>query len=575
METTLSLRNRLGFNEVTLWKQFCARRLHLIHTLSLNLRKASEQEEQVRVLAAELCAEYGYGPYAQSDFEKLLIAGIQSVRRNQKRSARHPNGFDEKTHPEGPSPLGPGPLSYPPPARSAFSANSGGSSGHALSNAGIKASSDGPQTTFSQTEVASPSQIPSDPQLPAEQSNKEALTAPSDLSGGPLALSMFQSLVARLEVLRDMIGAASAHWIESSAPTMAYMSAHGVLSAAVAAASVHGKLSTAEATAMRDSMLQGPLLESLRLALNPSLTQTRLLERIGALAASLVHGPFLLSALQALCVSLAQASHGSENDMRYMLKPLARADSSHLPTEPTSQPPALPQHTLAQPPPIMPLYQQPLAQMPPVHPMGHAYFPYGLPYSSAPAQTPQVQISQTLAPSGQTPFGHTLQPHSQPIEQARHSVVNSAADFRSNSPEDRGFGSVSSTKSNVSASTAASSVGFHVTGPDRLVTLQYNDKLLQLTFSPMKATPPTISEIIDNARVSFSIPAATVVRIKDAGRNKIIETNSELIDAFTQAHVRLELLLPPPMMIGMDAKRDILGIETKFTNLAPIFRKSC
>lgn len=158
--------------------------------------------------------------------------------------------------------------------------------------------------------------------------------------------------------------------------------------------------------------------------------------------------------------------------------------------------------------------------------------------------------------------------------QPRHSIGQIDGESRSRSPGNREFGSVSSIASNTSASTAASSVSFHVTGPDRLVTLQYNDKSLQLTFSPMKATPPTISEIIDNARASFDIPAATVVRIKDAGRNKIIETNSELIDAFTQAHVRLELLLPPPMMIGMDAKRDILGSETRYTNLAPIFRKS-
>lgn len=657
METTLSLRNRLGFNEVAIWKQFCARRLHLIHTLSLNLRKASEQEEQVRVLAAELCAEYGFGPYAQSDFEKLLIAGIQSVRRNKKRSARHPNGFEERKRSDDPALAGPGPLAYPQsqlsqPDVSIAHAGHIGHNGHSGTNGG-SSSQAGSKTPLGQTDAISPRHVPSESarhaSQPTDQAEHVAPTAPSELSGGPMASSMFQSLVARLEVLRDMIGAASAHWIESSAPTVAHMSAYGVLSTAVGAASVHGKLSTAEATAMRDSILQGPLLESLRLALNPTLTQTRLLERIGALAASLVHGPSLLSALQALCVSLAQASHGSENDMRFMLKPLARTEPHAAPrpqTEPVAQPPALPHHMLAPPPPIMPLYQPPMPQMAPVHPMGHAYLPYGLPYPtqpqsqpphapSAPApahsphgtlqastqtphiqtsqvqtshvQTPQVQTTQVQTPQVQTSYARsphaqsppmqeprTQAPHlqtqtrietpryqsflppssEQPIGQLRHSIGQIDGEFRSRSPGNREFGSVSSVASSTSASTAASSVSFHVTGPDRLVTLQYNDKALQLTFSPMKATPPTISEIIDNARASFNIPAATVVRIKDASRNKIIETNSELIDAFTQAHVRLELLLPPPMMIGMDAKRDILGSETRFTNLAPIFRKS-
>lgn len=107
-------------------------------------------------------------------------------------------------------------------------------------------------------------------------------------------------------------------------------------------------------------------------------------------------------------------------------------------------------------------------------------------------------------------------------------------------------------------------------GPDRLVKIQYNDRVLELTYSPMKATPPTISEIIDNARMSFSIPQSIVVRVKHVQGDKIIETNSELIDAFSDREVNLELLVPPPLIMTMPPRPE----GQRFTPLAPIFRSS-
>lgn len=82
---TQVIRQKLHFTDESLWKRFSARRLELIDTLSLSEKKASEQDESIKEVANKLRIEYKYSEDTLPDFEKLLRAGIQSVRRNRKR----------------------------------------------------------------------------------------------------------------------------------------------------------------------------------------------------------------------------------------------------------------------------------------------------------------------------------------------------------------------------------------------------------------------------------------------------------------------------------------------------------
>lgn len=85
---THSIRERLNFQDERLWKRFLARRLELIDTLDLSLKKASEQEEEIKKVAEILRLEFNYDPDYFSDFDKLVRAAVQSVRRNRKRSTK-------------------------------------------------------------------------------------------------------------------------------------------------------------------------------------------------------------------------------------------------------------------------------------------------------------------------------------------------------------------------------------------------------------------------------------------------------------------------------------------------------
>lgn len=82
---TQLIRAKLRFTDESLWKRFSARRLELIDTLALSERKASEQDASIRKVAHTLLKEYGYDESNMGDFERLVRAGIQSVRRNRKR----------------------------------------------------------------------------------------------------------------------------------------------------------------------------------------------------------------------------------------------------------------------------------------------------------------------------------------------------------------------------------------------------------------------------------------------------------------------------------------------------------
>lgn len=93
---THSIREKLNFLDERLWKRFLARRLELIDTLDLSSRKASEQEDEIKKVAEILRLEFKYGPEYFPDFDKLVRAAVQSVRRNRKRSTKNRKGNAKK-----------------------------------------------------------------------------------------------------------------------------------------------------------------------------------------------------------------------------------------------------------------------------------------------------------------------------------------------------------------------------------------------------------------------------------------------------------------------------------------------
>ncbi|QGN18163.1 transcription factor VHR1 [Kluyveromyces marxianus] len=86
--TTHRIREQLNFSDDKKWKQFSSRRLELIDKFNLSERKASEQDENIRQIANILRTEFGYPTTTSSEFEKLVTAAVQSVRRNRKRSTK-------------------------------------------------------------------------------------------------------------------------------------------------------------------------------------------------------------------------------------------------------------------------------------------------------------------------------------------------------------------------------------------------------------------------------------------------------------------------------------------------------
>ncbi|KAF3987629.1 hypothetical protein FT663_03193 [Candidozyma haemuli var. vulneris] len=85
---THSIREKLNFQDERLWKRFSARRLELIDTLDLSSKKASEQEDEIRKVAEVLRLEFKFDSQYFDDFDKLVRAAVQSVRRNRKRSTK-------------------------------------------------------------------------------------------------------------------------------------------------------------------------------------------------------------------------------------------------------------------------------------------------------------------------------------------------------------------------------------------------------------------------------------------------------------------------------------------------------
>lgn len=95
---THSIRDKLNFHDERLWKRFSARRLELIDTLDLSSRKASEQEQEIRKVSEILRTEFNYHSSYAPDFNKLVRAAIQSVRRNRKRSSKKHSDEDDYDH---------------------------------------------------------------------------------------------------------------------------------------------------------------------------------------------------------------------------------------------------------------------------------------------------------------------------------------------------------------------------------------------------------------------------------------------------------------------------------------------
>ena len=86
--TTHKIREILNFTDEKRWKQFSSRRLELIDKFKLSERKASEQDDNIKQIANLLREEFEYPMDSINEFEKLVTAAVQSVRRNRKRSKK-------------------------------------------------------------------------------------------------------------------------------------------------------------------------------------------------------------------------------------------------------------------------------------------------------------------------------------------------------------------------------------------------------------------------------------------------------------------------------------------------------
>ncbi|CAI4060268.1 Vhr2p SKDI_05G1420 [Saccharomyces kudriavzevii IFO 1802] len=86
--TTHKIRAQLNFNDEKKWKKFSSRRLELIDSFGLSQHKASEQDDNIKQIATILRCEFEYPETSGAEFEKLVTAAVQSVRRNRKRSKK-------------------------------------------------------------------------------------------------------------------------------------------------------------------------------------------------------------------------------------------------------------------------------------------------------------------------------------------------------------------------------------------------------------------------------------------------------------------------------------------------------
>lgn len=85
---TSIIRDKLGFKDEAMWKRFSSRRLQLVESLSMSSKKASEQDEEIKICAKTLMKEFGFPHDTLPEFDKLVRLAIQSVRRNKRRSEK-------------------------------------------------------------------------------------------------------------------------------------------------------------------------------------------------------------------------------------------------------------------------------------------------------------------------------------------------------------------------------------------------------------------------------------------------------------------------------------------------------
>lgn len=95
---TRLIREKLNFQDDRLWKRFSARRLELIDAMELSSKKASEQEDEIRKVAEILRTEFLYDQLYYLDFDKLVRAAVQSVRRNRKRGSKTNRAGSKRQH---------------------------------------------------------------------------------------------------------------------------------------------------------------------------------------------------------------------------------------------------------------------------------------------------------------------------------------------------------------------------------------------------------------------------------------------------------------------------------------------
>lgn len=534
-ETTQLLRAKLGFRDDMLWKRFCARRLELIHSLSLSSRKASEQEEPVHFVARKLCSEYGYNPEGVlPDFEKLVRAGIQSVRRNQRR-------FTRGTNKEGKPVL-------------------------------LKSSSAGEDSVVGS---------------PGSPGSNDAVTPGGKPTGIVAALQELQAYILPLMVSNSSITPATP------------MIREGFFQLTVGATCAANGLDNF-APILYDAVL-GDLGDAMVRFFNVS--QRKVLSPLLANAVVL-HGTEVAFAFQSVLSELVLAAGSDVDEMIEVLNRLEVPSvlppirSSYRRSDESSYSPGNTRDTSLSPQPDTP---KSLQVSPVVRPTSGNEFPTN--HDTAPQVQPintavkpmlasenYQSASPTKAPAPPPnlgPFAGTPSQPGTPVVKPEQEQLNAAATLAS------GF-SVSMPQQNppppqplmpmLNNSAAPppmlpSLSSFPIRGQwgamptmfERRVTIYYNGRHLSLIYSPLKNTPPTISELIEHSRKTFTIAPDAVVRVRDLLSKRILETQQDLLDVFSQQVVDLELFLPPPMMVVAPPPSNE---APRFTPLAPVLLRS-
>lgn len=534
-----------------LWKRFCARRLELIHSLSLSSRKASEQEEPVHFVARKLCSEYGYNPESVlPDFEKLVRAGIQSVRRNQRRFTRGTNKDGKPLLVKG---AGAGEESVE------GSPGSPGSSDMASAGkpTGIVAALQELRAYIMPLMVSNSSITPATPMIREGffQLTVGATCAANGLDNfapilydailGDLGDAMVRFFnVSQRKVLAPLL--ANAVVLHGTEVAFAFQS---VLSELVLAAGADVNEMIEVLNRLELPSVLPPIRTNFRRENDPAYSPGNSGDT------SLSPQPATPNSLQVSPVVRPTSANGvaGNSDTAPQVQPLNATATPMLASE--SQQP------LSSPPKISALLDSSSAGIARSSNLG--------PFATTPSQpgTPvikpeqeQLNAAATLA-SG---FSMTM-PQQQPSA-APHVPPPQPLMPIMNTPS-----AAPPMLPSLSSLPIRGQWGAMPTMFERRVTIYYNGRHLSLIYSPLKNTPPTISELIEHSRKTFTIAPDAVVRVRDLLSKRILETQQDLLDVFSQQVVDLELFLPPPMLMVAPPPSN----ETpRFTPLAPVLVRS-